>query len=158
MSRFAAWRVHAWIGLPLRFYLGGVFLVACAHKILHPAAFALDVATYQLLPLQLVNLQALVLPWVELFVGLMLILAFRTRAAALLVNAMMVMFMVALAWALVQGLDMGCGCFASEGGDDPISWHTIVRDSIWLAMGLYIQLFDRRPLGLDRLFFRRDHA
>ena len=158
MSRFTAWRGHAWIGLPLRLDLGGVFLLACHDKILHPSGFALDVATYQLLPLQLVNLQALVLPWLELFVGLMLVVAFRTRAAALLVNAMMVMFMAALVWALMQGLDMGCGCFASEGGDDPISWHTIVRDGIWLAMGLYIQLFDRRPLGLDRLFMRRNDA
>ncbi len=158
MSRFTQWRGHAWIALPLRLYLGGVFLLACHHKILHPSAFALDVATYQLLPLELVNLQALVLPWVELLAGLMLVLAFRTRAAALLINAMMVMFIAALVWALLQGFDMGCGCFASEGGDDPISWHTIVRDSVWLAMGLYIQLLDRRPLGLDRLCSRRNDA
>ncbi len=158
MNRFTGWRGHAWVALPLRLYLGGVFLLACYHKILHPSSFALDVATYQLLPLELINLQALVLPWVELFTGLMLVLAFRTRAAALLINAMMVMFIIALIWALMQGLDMGCGCFASEGGDDPISWRTIVRDSAWLAMGLYIQLFDRRPLGLDRLFLRRNDA
>ncbi len=158
MSGFATWRGHAWIGLALRWYLGVVFLLACFHKILHPSAFALDVATYQLLPLQLINLQALVLPWVELFAGLMLVLAFRTRAAALLINAMMVMFIVALCWALLQGLDMGCGCFASEGGDDPISWRTIVRDGLWLAMGLYIQVLDRQPLGLDRLFAWRKHA
>jgi len=158
MNRLTDWRGHAWVALPLRLYLGGVFLLACYHKILHPSSFALDVATYQLLPLEFINLQALVLPWVELFTGLMLVLAFRTRAAALLINTMMVMFIVALVWALLQGLDMGCGCFASEGGDDPISWRTIVRDSAWLAMGLYIQLLDRRPLGLDRLFMRRNDA
>jgi putative oxidoreductase len=158
MSRFTEWRGHAWIALALRWYLGWVFLLACFHKILHPAAFALDVATYQLLPLELVNLQALVLPWVELFAGLMLVLAFRTRAAALLVNTMMLMFIVSLIWALVQGYDMGCGCFASEGGDDPISWHTIVRDGIWLGMGLYVQLLDRCPIGLDRLLSRRNDA
>lgn len=154
MNRFTDWRGHAWVGLVLRFYLGGVFLVACYHKILHPSDFALDVATYQLLPLELVNLQALVLPWVELFAGLMLVVGFRVRPAVLLVNAMMVMFMVALAWALLHGLDMGCGCFASEGGDDPISWRTLLRDSVWLAMGLYILFLDRRPLGLETLVRR----
>lgn len=155
MNRFTAWRGHAWIGLALRWYLGGVFLVACYHKILHPATFALDVATYQILPLQLINLQALILPWIELFAGIMLVVGFRTRAAALLINGMMVMFIIALCIALARGLDMGCGCFASEGGDDPISWHTIVRDSTWLLMGLYIQLLDTRPFGLDRLFGRK---
>jgi putative oxidoreductase len=158
MKRFLEWRGHAWLALPLRLYLGGVFLVACWHKILHPAQFALDVATYQLLPLELINLQTLVLPWVELFAGIMLVIGFRTRAAALLINLMMLSFILALAWALWLGLDMGCGCFASEGGDDPISWHTVVRDMSWLVMGLWIMLLDRSPLGLDRLFSRSDHA
>lgn len=154
MSAFSEWRGHPWISLGLRLYLGGVFLVACMHKILHPEAFALDVATYQILPLSLVNLQALVLPWVELVAALMLIVGFRTRAAAFLVNLMMLMFLSALTIALARGLEMGCGCFASEGGDDPISWRTLVRDGVWLLMGLYIQFLDRRPLGLDRLTHR----
>jgi len=151
MSRLLQWRGHAWVSLVLRLYLGGVFLAACFHKILHPGAFALDIATYQILPLQLVNLQAIVLPWVELLAGVMLVVGFRTRAAALLIDAMMVMFIVAISIALGNGLEMGCGCFASEGGDDPISWHTVLRDAIWLAMGLYILLLDSNPLGVDRL-------
>ena len=155
MKNLLSWRGHAWIALPLRLYLGGVFLVACYHKILHPAVFALDVAIYQMLPLELINLQALILPWVELFAGLMLIVGYRTRAASLLINAMMLMFIAALAFALAKGLDMGCGCFASEGGDDPISFHTVLRDATWLAMGLYIMVFDSRPLGVDGLLLRR---
>lgn len=149
------WRGHAWLALPARLYLAAVFLIACWFKILDPGTFALDVATYQILPLSLINLQALVLPWVELLAGLMLLVGFRTRAAALLVSGMMVMFLVALSIALAQGLDMGCGCFANEGGDDPISWRTLVRDGIWLALALYVLVFDRRPLGVDRLLQRR---
>jgi len=149
------WRGHSYLALPLRLYLGGVFLLACYHKILYPADFALDVATYQILPLELINLQAIVLPWIELFAGVMLVVGFRVRASALLISGMMVMFIVALAMALQQGLDMGCGCFASEGGDDPISWHTLVRDAVWLAMGLYILALDHAPLGVDGFLARR---
>ena len=155
MSDVMTWRGHAWIALPVRIYLGVVFLAACYFKILDPAAFALDVATYQILPLPLINLQALILPWVELAAGLMLVLGWRTRASALLISGMMVMFLVALAMALGQGLEMGCGCFANEGGEDPISWHTMVRDAVWLAMVLYVLFFDHQPLGLDRLLHRR---
>jgi len=155
MSGVLTWRGHSWIALPARVYLAVVFLLACYFKILDPGAFALDVATYQILPLSLINLQALILPWVELLAGLMLLLGLRTRPAALLVSGMMVMFLVALTIALAQGLDMGCGCFANEGGDDPISWHTLVRDGIWLALSLYVLIFDRRPLGLDRLLERK---
>ncbi|MBW2257293.1 MAG: DoxX family membrane protein [Deltaproteobacteria bacterium] len=151
MSRILQWRGHPWVSLPVRLYIGMVFLLACPHKILHPAQFALDVAMYQVLPLELINLQAIVLPWVELFTAVMILVGFRTRAAAALITAMMVMFIVALVIALGHGLEMGCGCFASEGGDDPISWRTVVRDAIWLVMGLYILVFDHDPIGVDRL-------
>ncbi|HJX52860.1 MAG TPA: MauE/DoxX family redox-associated membrane protein [Polyangia bacterium] len=153
------WRGHAIFALAARLYLAAIFLFACWHKILQPAAFALDIATYQILPLGLVNPLAIVLPWVELVAGLMLLLGFRTRAAALLVAGMMAMFTVAIAIAVAKGLDMSCGCFASQGSaEDPISWRTILRDLSWLLLAAYVFIFDRRPIGLDRLLGRRKNA
>ncbi|MBK8010719.1 MAG: thioredoxin domain-containing protein [Deltaproteobacteria bacterium] len=144
------WPGHRLIALGARIYLAAVFLAACHHKILDPRAFALDIATYQILPLQLVNLMAIVLPWIELGAALALLAAWRTRAAALLITGMMVMFTVAISVALARGLDMSCGCFASKTAtEDPISWHTIVRDLGWMMLGLYVLLFDRTPLGID---------
>jgi len=154
--RITGWSGHQWLGLLARVYLGLVFIIACWHKILEPATFALDVATYQLLPLWAVNGFALVLPWVELLAGMMLILGFRARSAALLVSLMMVSFILALLWALHLGLDMACGCFASQAatGENPISWHTLVRDGLWLALGLYVLTLDRASWGLDRILPR----
>lgn len=155
-QRFANARVHSFLALPARFYLGAVFLLACWHKILHPESFALDVATYQFLPLEAVNLFALVLPWIELLAGILIIVGYRTEAAAALIAGMMVAFLVALSVALGRGLEMGCGCFASSGAEeDPISWHTLVRDGAWLALALYVLVFDRRPLGIDGWWARR---
>ena len=152
-STLAQWKGHQYVGLVARLYLGGVFVTACWHKILEPATFALDVATYQFLPLYLLHPFALILPWVELFAGIMLVIGWRVRAAALLIAAMMVSFLVALAWALHLGLDMACGCFASQAAEseDPISWWTVVRDLGWLAFALYVTVFDTHPLGADRL-------
>ncbi len=159
MRAFLDWRGHGVLALGARLYLGAIFLLACPHKILEPSAFALDIATYQILPLGLVNLLAIVLPWVELAAALMLILGFRTRAAALLAMGMLAMFTVAIASAVAKGLDMSCGCFASQGSaEDPISWQTIVRDASWLLLAVYIFILDRSPLGLDRLFGRRKKA
>jgi len=151
MSGWMAWRGHAWLGLAARLYLGGVFLLACAHKILHPEVFAVDVATYQFLPLWAVNLFAITLAWVELAAGLLLVLGVRSRAAALLVALMMLAFLAALGSALSRGLELSCGCFASQGAaEDPISWRTVVRDLAWLALALYAMWLDRAPLGLER--------
>ncbi|MCP4600420.1 MAG: DoxX family membrane protein [Proteobacteria bacterium] len=157
MNRLLAWSGHAWLALPMRWYLGYVFIYACLHKIAHPESFAVDVATYSILPLFLVNLMAIALPWVELAAGVMLIIGFRSRAAGLVISGMMVMFMIALLIALSQGLDMSCGCFASQGaqGEDPISYKTVLRDAGWLTLALYIFLFDRNSLGLDRMLAKR---
>ena len=146
-----------WVLLASRLYLGLVFIFASWHKIMAPEIFALDVATYQLLPLWAVNGFALVLPWVELLAGAMLILGLRARAAALLVLCMMLSFILALLWALHLGLDMACGCFASQAAaeDHAISWHTMIRDLIWFLMAFYVVTLDRAPLGLDRIFLNR---
>lgn len=149
-ASFAAWRGHAWLALAARLYLGILFVVAAWHKILDPGAFALDVATYQFLPLPLINLFALGLPFVEVLAGAMLVLGLRVRAAALLVTLMMVAFLIALGHALHLGLDMSCGCFAAGETADPISWRTIVRDLAWLGLAMYVLVLDRRPLGVER--------
>jgi uncharacterized membrane protein YphA (DoxX/SURF4 family) len=152
MSRFLDWKGHSWISLPLRLYIGGVFLFACYHKIVSPTSFAMDVATYQILPLSLINLMALVLPWIELFAGIMIVIGWRTRASALCISGMMLVFLVAIIIALAKGLDMSCGCFASQAiEEDPISSMTVLRDSVWLVIPLYVLFFDRNAIGVDRL-------
>jgi putative oxidoreductase len=144
------------LAVPARWYLGGLFVWASWHKLAVPHDFAIDIATYEILPLVLVNVAAITLPWVEIVAGLMLLSGTRIRAAALLVAAMMLAFMVALAAALARGLDMSCGCFASQGAEnDPISWMTMLRDLGWLAMSLLVLCCDRGLLGLDRLLERR---
>ena len=157
VTRLREWRWHPWTCLAARLYLGVVFGAACAYKIAHPESFAVDVATYGILPLWAVNAFAIVLPWVEAAAAVMLVLGFRARAGALLAASMMVMFMVALGVALAKGLDMSCGCFASASAaeQDPIGWTTMLRDSSWLALAVYVAVFDRRPIGLDAWIARR---
>ena len=146
-----------WLLLGVRLYLGLLFIIASWHKIMDPATFALDVATYQFLPLWAINGFALILPWVEVLAGAMLILGLRARAAALLVLLMMLSFILALLWALHLGLDMSCGCFASQAAttEDPISSHTLIRDLFWFLLALYVLTFDQARLGLDHIFLNR---
>jgi uncharacterized membrane protein YphA (DoxX/SURF4 family) len=152
MSALADWRGHRFLALPVRIYLAAIFLLACWHKILDPQSFAVDVATYQILPLWLVNLMAIILPWVELVAALLLATGVRVRAAALLVSGMMVVFLIAISLALAKGLQMSCGCFASQGAtEDPIGTRTVLRDAAWLLLAVYVLAFDRSPIGLASL-------
>jgi uncharacterized membrane protein YphA (DoxX/SURF4 family) len=128
-----------------------VFVGACLHKIADPRSFALDIATYDILPLVLVNLTAITLPWIELAAGAMLLTGCRVRAASILVTGMMLVFLAALVIALARGIDMSCGCFASQGAEeDPISSTTIIRDVWWLGLAVFVLVFDRGLAGIDR--------
>lgn len=120
--------------LVLRLFCGGLFLFAAWDKILHPVAFSDTVLNYHLLPRELVNLFSLWLPWLELLVGLLLIAGIWARASAVLMTAMMLMFLVAIAQAVFRGIDIHCGCF-TQGGEakSPVSVWTILRDLSFLA-------------------------
>lgn len=149
-------RIAPWLAVPIRWYLGALFVGASLHKIAAPHEFALDIATYAILPLSLVNPLAVVLPWIELVAGVMLLLGIRVKTGALLVTAMMVVFIAALGIALARGLDMSCGCFASQGAEsDPISRLTMLRDLLWLGMSLFVLCCDEGFLGVERFLERR---
>ena len=153
INNFTSWKGHTLIALAVRIYLGVIFVIASLHKIAHPALFALDIATYDILPLSLVNIMAITLPYIEITAGVLMITGIKSRAASWLITLMMMLFTVAILMALGKGIDMSCGCFASSSiaGDDAISISTVLRDSFWLMLSIYVLFFDTHPAGISML-------
>ena len=151
----------AWDGFSVaaRLALALTFIFACIHKIANPFDFALQVATYQILPLSLINLQAVILPWLELTVAVLLVVGLWTRPAALVTCGMNVMFIVAIALALNADLQLQCGCFASAEAGHEMDSSLIVRDIGLLALGIFLTVLRPDRMTLDRFFERRrQHA
>jgi putative oxidoreductase len=98
-------------GLIIRLVLGGLFVFAATAKIYDPATFAIELERYQLLPWKICVAAADYLPWVELLAGLCLLLKSFERGALLLITLLLSVFTLALASALVRGLNIDCGCF-----------------------------------------------
>ncbi len=140
-----------WVDLGFRIFLGGVFIAAAVPKILDVEAFAISIATYQILPLPLVNLQAIILPWLELITAVLLIVGFRTKAQALAINGMLVMFIVAIYIAMSKGIQAQCGCFGAEAeaAMNELTWKKIIEDVGWLLMGLYVLLGSPNRISID---------
>ena len=124
--------VPDYLDLLARLLVGGTFAYAALDKIAHPAAFAVAVSHYRLLPPAWLHVFALVLPWLELVAGLALLLGKARRGAALLITGMLVMFMGAIGWALAHDLDISCGCFHTSGGH-AIGVSLLLRDLFLLA-------------------------
>jgi uncharacterized membrane protein YphA (DoxX/SURF4 family) len=125
-----------------RWLLGIVFLTACFHKILNPAQFAKILYGYQLVPNDVINLTAIVLPFLEGYAGLALMLGIYPKSAALLINTMLIAFIVAISINLLRGHEFDCGCFSIRNTQGPSAAVTLlVRDVICLMGGIYIMAF-----------------
>jgi len=96
-----------------RIAIGLVMLAAALAKIGDPAAFAVQIHHFRLIPTVAHHLLAITLPWVELVAGLALVLGVRARSGAWLAAAMMVVFTLAVSAAVARRLDIECGCFGT---------------------------------------------
>ena len=105
-----------WINSILRFVVGGAFVFAGVLKIADPAKFAMDVSNYRLVPHELINLVAILLPWIEIVAGSFVLADVRLRSAALVITSLTEMFAVVIVSALARGLNIECGCFGTVGG------------------------------------------
>jgi uncharacterized membrane protein YphA (DoxX/SURF4 family) len=131
---------HPWLTTRVQIFLGLIFVVAALPKIVDPPSFAHMVYNYRILPGGLINISAIVMPWVELFAGLALILGVWTRPARWIVAAMLVTFIIAIAINLGRNNAIDCGCFdvsaAGKTHEERIKdmWIVILRDTGMLLM------------------------
>jgi hypothetical protein len=131
-----------WFELIARWLLGAVFVVACYHKIVQPAHFAKIIYGYYLFPDAAINLIAIILPYVELYAGMALILGIYPRSAALVINAMLFAFIVAISINLIRGHEFDCGCFSfGASGKAPSAVHLLIRDILCFLFGLQVLFY-----------------
>ena len=141
---------NSWLELALRWFMGGLFVFASYHKIIDPAHFAKIIYGYYLFPEVSINLIAIVLPHVELFCGLALILGIYPRSAALMINLMLFGFIIAIGVNLIRGHEFDCGCFSfNEQGYGSSAEGLLLRDILYFALGLHLLFFKKiRRLSL----------
>jgi len=130
--------------LALRLAIGGLLTVAGAIKAHDgPNAFAAAVTAYRLLPAEVVRPLALVLPYLEIGIGVYLLLGLLTRVVAVVATVQFVVFAGAIASLVVRGISADCGCFGS-GHPEPATWGRVVLD---LAFACAAACIARRSPG-----------
>ena len=139
--------------ISFRLIIGGILVFASLDKISAPGEFARDIAHYHILPLGTENLLALVLPWLELTVGIGLILGVFITGASILSMAMMGMFIIAIGSAILRGYNIECGCGLKEG--EMVGWNKILENLVFLGASYLVwqrqqklfELFPKTPLS-----------
>ncbi len=152
-SPFNFRRAIIWIG---RLVLGGIFVFAGISKLLFPnthlwpmfvlkfsismniASFAQQVESYKMISAEASQTVAHILPFVEIVLGILLLIGWRLRIWASLVTLIMVGFLGVVTRAYLLHMDINCGCFASP---EPLTLKTVVRDSVFVALALLMTIF-----------------
>ena len=145
-------RLQPWLTLLSRLALGGILLVAGALKVNHPDKSAMAVRAYELLPTSIASAFGYALPWVEIGIGVLLILGIAVRVNSLLGGGLMVLFIFAIGQAWARGLTIDCGCFGNGGQvapEDTRYLQEIIRDLALAAAGYFAYKYPDGKFGLD---------
>ena len=137
-----------YLAFALRVYLGYFFIYASLSKIPYPAQFAEAIAEYRLIPYMLLNLGAVILPWIELVAGLFLIIGFKSRSSIIVIGLLLIMFDVMILINMYQGSPINCGCYDVVG--EPIGWKKVLENMLMLVFSVQIYYCDK-PVLLSRL-------
>jgi uncharacterized membrane protein YphA (DoxX/SURF4 family) len=142
-----------WLGLLSRLVLGGVLLAAGLLKYQHLDKSQMAVRAYELLPIPFANFMGIILPFLEIAVGVLLIIGAGVRISALVSGVLMVAFIIGISWAWARGLSIDCGCFGGGGQVEPGTANylpELLRDGGLALLAIYLFFYPQSKFGLDR--------
>lgn len=140
------------IGLLLRLGLAAVWLVSGAIKVANPSQFYSAVRAYQLFGPDLASLIAAAVPFLELGLGVLLLLGLGTRLVAALSVLLLLAYIAGVAQSWARGLTIDCGCFGGGGQVAPGQTHygqEILRDIGFLLMATWLVIRPTTPVAAD---------
>ena len=147
-------RVLDVIGTVVRLGLSAVFFVAGIAKVIDPTQSYQAVSGYQLFPYEVNNLIAMVLPFLEIGLALLLLIGLGTRIMAVLSALLLLSYIAGVAQAWARGLTIDCGCFGGGGqvaADQTHYPEEIARDIGFLVLAGWLTFRPSTLLSLDRL-------
>lgn len=122
-----------------RIVLGGIFIVAGFAKLLDGRDFLDTVQRLGFVPVGLMLPSMTLIVQCEIWLGLALVVGFRTRMVAALLSGLISVFVLVIVFALLRGTVVKCGCFGPLDSEQ-IGIGLIIRDMLIMGGCLWISL------------------
>ena len=135
--------------ITVRIILGFVFIFAAVSKASEPEEFARAIANYKLLPIFLINILAITLPWIELCAGILLVFGISVKENSAVLSGLLLVFIIAIAISLARGLNIDCGCFGTV-GETKVGIQKLLENFGLLLLGVILIRFDSKFLSLSK--------
>jgi uncharacterized membrane protein YphA (DoxX/SURF4 family) len=135
-----------------RLALGGILILGGIGKLLD-ARNAADAVAAQVpfLPRALAGPAARVLPWVEIALGILLVIGLGLGPVSLAAGALLVFFTAIVTRDVLQNKRTTCACFGRF-SNEQVSELTVLRDVVLVVLAGLIILSPNRYLALDALW------
>ena len=140
------------IGLFARLFLGFVFAYSGFTKLMQPAAhFSAVIADYGVVPVSLIPAIAVVIPWVEFFVGGFLLLGYAVKPSAVVAAVMSMSFLILLSmtYRFTGSFPEDCGCFGEGSFFHLSGGQVIFLDLVDLALAAVLLSVKKTVWSLD---------
>ena len=150
-----------WLSLLGRLILGGVLFAAGFLKYEHLDKSRMAVRAYELLPISVANFLGISLPFLEIAVGILLVVGAAIRISAAIGGALMFIFIIGISQAWARGLSIDCGCFGGGGQVAPGTASylpEILRDTALAAIAIYLFRYPQSKFALDRTRTDEEHS
>jgi uncharacterized membrane protein YphA (DoxX/SURF4 family) len=147
-------RVKDVLGLLARLGLAAVWLTSGLIKAADPRETLVAVRAYQIFSDEMSSAVAAVLPYLEIALGVLLLVGLATRLAAVLSALVLVAFIAGVISAAARGLSIDCGCFGGGGSiaaGETAYTEEILRDLGFLVLAGWLTIRPDTPLSIDRL-------
>jgi uncharacterized membrane protein YphA (DoxX/SURF4 family) len=139
---------YPFVVLLARLLLGGVWVVAALAKLTSKQSRGETVAELGRIPRPLANIVGALLPWIELALGVLLLVGKWTVSASAVSAALLALFTVVIATHLVRGQRVACNCFG-QWGRTTISWLSVARNGALFAAAVVVARDPLPYLSLD---------
>ena len=128
--------MNKYLILLFRIVVGAIFLWASFDKIIDPVKFARDISNYHIVPLGLENTIALILPWLEFFIGTGLILGVMVDGSIIISSVLLITFNIMIAQAMARGFNIDCGCGLKEG--QLVGFEKLIENFIFIIFSYFV--------------------
>jgi uncharacterized membrane protein YphA (DoxX/SURF4 family) len=149
-----------WISTVARLGLAAVWLIAGGAKVGDLAASGRAVNAYRLMPYDIAKIVGGALPFLEIALGLLLLVGLAVRLVAGVSAFLLVVFIAGIVSAWSRGLAIDCGCFGSggqfAGGQGPAYGVEILRDVGFLLLAGLLLWRPWTRFSIDELMGRND--
>ena len=95
----------------------------------------------------LINVLAIVFPWIELVAGILLVFGISVKENSAILTGLLVVFIIAIVISLARGLDINCGCFGTVEGSK-VGLMKILENVGLVLLGLILIKFDSKYFSL----------